>query len=141
MKRVFEDGWLSDGRRPVLWIVHGGKVYRFAGVSIPGVVQVCEEWAIEKAYARTKVRYVLELAEGAVACELLAFLSQRLWPEGALEAAFSRFKRQYGVSGLTLRAFTAALKRNFPLTFKRMTAGEEAPNSVDWEWSSRRGKK
>lgn len=141
MKRTFEEGWRSDGRKPVLWIIQGGKVYRFAGASIPGVVQVLEAWQVKGAKGYARVMYDLDLADGAKACELLAFMSKRLWPEASLKEAFARFKKQYDAAKLSERMFVAALKRDFPLAYARLAHGEEAPNSVDWEWSSRQGKK
>lgn len=132
----FEEGWRGDGRRPVLWIAHNGKLYRFNGMNIDGVARIQSAQAIKVANVRTRVVYYLELASGAQPCAMLAFPSKRLWPEDSVKEAFSRFKKQYGIAGVTARTFEMVLRRDFPHAHIRMTAGEDIPTELDWERSN-----
>ena len=126
---IWNDGRLSAGRTPTLWIVHRGTIHTFSGDSICGVVAVTRT-AYEKNGKWSNTTFDLALAEGATACNLSAPMHGRVWPENDRFTAYERFCREFGVT-VSLDAFDAALGRDFRMARDRMLEGEKALESLD----------
>lgn len=126
---VYNSAVQAAGRRPTLWIYIKGKLYTFSGESIPGVVEVVTKSnrEIKMAKSWSAEIYHLNLAEEAVPCVLLASMHGRLWPEVNVDEAWNRFRRQFGVEGVSSEVFLAAMWRDFPLTYDRLGTGERNP--------------
>lgn len=135
MEITYNDGLCNGGRTPKLWIVHRGAVYLFTGSAVNGVVAILAT-EYEKCGKWSNTTYRLQLADGAVACTLLAPLHGQVWPENDRMEAYRRFKSEFGVMNLSFEAFDTALGRDYPKTRARMIEAEAAIESLDGDDSS-----
>jgi hypothetical protein len=128
MEYKYNDGLCNGSRWPKLWLVHAGKIIRFQGTDIPGLVAITSS-KYEKGGKWSNTTYQLELAAGVTPCYLLPHLHGRLWPDNTRIACYQKFIGAF--CPVSFEEFERALARDFPRDHERMLAGEKSLASLD----------
>jgi hypothetical protein len=124
MEYDYNDGRLPGGRYPKLWIVSGGKIYRFKGKNIPGVCMILNEDYEGKKGQWSSTTYKLKFVEGAEPYHMLADLHHQVWEENSRKNAFEKFRKELSTN-VPFEEFDAALERDYPNSRNRMIKEEE----------------
>ena len=123
------DGLCSGGRRPRLFFVRGGTIAKFAGVSIPGLCTVLST-KYEKNGKWSNSAFQIRIAEGVAPIEVLSPLHGDFWGDcTSFASARSLFESK--ASPVSEEAFMSFLGAEYPRTFERLEAVEEALASLE----------